>query len=297
MKSARELNEYILTCVSSAFVLLGACSTEALAEQSKAGSGSFVFKTPQGKNDIRVWYYKPNSFNNTSQIVFVMHGVKRNGKEYRDAWLRHAERGRFLLLVPEFSKMGYPCSTGYNLGNMFSSSGARNDEVLWCFTAVEDLFDYVKTITGSKAEAYSIYGHSAGAQFVQRLVMFKPNARIRTAIAANAGWYTMPTDTIAFPYGLKDSGTEMKSVSVSFGKNLIILLGDQDTNENHKYLRKTAEAMKQGKHRFARGHSFYKMAKRSSKEQKERLEWKLKVVPGIAHSNSGMSVHAARLLQ
>lgn len=264
----------------------------------KTESECFVFKTPQENKEIPVWYYKPEAFNNTSQIVFVMHGKERNGKEYRDAWFPLAKAGGFLLIVPELSTMGYPGSAGYNCGNMFSPSGERHDEPLWSYTVIEDLFDHIKTKTaiGSKASAYSIYGHSAGAQFVHRLMMFKPNARVQTAIAANAGWYTMPTDDLSFPYGLKNSGVDLKSISVSFGKHLIILLGKNDTDENHKYLSKTDGAMEQGKHRLARGRSFYKMAKNSAKNQKVQLKWKLKEVPGIGHNNSKISIRAATLL-
>jgi poly(3-hydroxybutyrate) depolymerase len=296
LRIAKTLSESILTYVCCGLVPLYACSAEAIAEQLKAGSGSFIFKKQNDNKEIRVWYYRPTLLTEGSKIVFVMHGVKRNGEKYRDEWIPYAKRGSFLLLVPEFSKKDYPRSAGYNLGNMFSPSGAKNDKSLWSFTIIEDIFDYIKTITQSEAEAYSIYGHSAGAQFVHRLVMFNPNARIQTAIAANAGWYTMPTDAVAFPYGLKNSGRDARNVAMSFGKDLVILLGDKDTDENHKYLRKTAAAMKQGKHRFARGHGFYKMAKSSAKEEKVEFKWRLHVVHGVGHSNSGMSLHAAKLL-
>lgn len=226
-----------------------------------------------------------------------MHGTKRNGETYRDAWLSHARNGRFLLLVPEFTKQEYPNSLGYNLGNMFSRSGARIDEASWSFTVIEDLFDHVNAITHNKQSSYSIYGHSAGGQFVHRLMMFKPKARIRTAIAANAGWYTLPTDDTAFPYGLKDSGIVSSSVSNSFGKHLIILLGDKDTDPNHKSLRRTNEAMQQGEHRFARGHHFYKTAVTAAEEQNVPLKWQLKVVPGVEHHDSDMSPAAAELLR
>ncbi len=264
------------------------------AEALEAGRGNFVFKTPNDVKEIRVWYYKPSTFSDTSQIIFVMHGMKRNGKTYRDQWITHAKKGNFLLLVPEFSKKNYPGSAGYNLGNMFCPSRDRSDKESWCFSVIENLFDHVKAITSFKASAYSIYGHSAGAQFVHRFVMFMSHARIQTAIAANAGWYTMPTDTVDFPYGLKNSGLEMEDLSDSFAKTLIILLGAKDTN--HIHLRETPEAMAQGEHRFSRGHRFYETAMESAKGQKTRLEWRLEIVPNVGHCNSQMAGHAANLL-
>lgn len=260
-------------------------------EAFTARTGDFVFKTRSDAKQIRVWYFKPSSFSATSQIVFVMHGKNRNGETYRDKWITYAEKERFLLVAPEFSKQDFPGSAGYNLGNMFRSSRYRNEEAIWCFSIIEDLFDYVKATTKIKAGDYSIYGHSAGAQFVHRMVMFKPRARIRTAIAANAGWYTMPIDSIDFPYGLKHSGTNLTGVTTSFAKTLIILLGEKDTKK--KYLR---EKIAQGEHRLARGCKFYETAVESAERQKTKLEWRLITIPKVGHSNSQMAGHAARLL-
>jgi poly(3-hydroxybutyrate) depolymerase len=268
---------------------------QALAQQLDVGTGSFVFKTLVDKKKIKVWYHMPDGFDNSSNIVFVMHGLKRNARQYRDIWVGYAKEGRFLLLVPEFSKKHYPGNSGYNLGNMVAESGKINDEALWSFSVIEDLFDHVKSVAPSDAPGYHIYGHSAGAQFVHRLMMFKPNARIRSAVAANAGWYTMPTDDVAFPYGLRDSGRQLSSVVPAFERNLTILLGSKDTDQNHKYLRKSSEAMSQGTHRFARGHTFFEMAKQAAKHRKAQFNWKLTIIYGVGHSNALMSIHAARL--
>ena len=54
-----------------------------------------------------------------------------------------------------------------------------------------------------------MFGHSAGAQFVHRFVMFAPGPNLRTAISANAGWYTTLEENVAFPYGLKDAPVDV----------------------------------------------------------------------------------------
>ncbi len=264
----------------------------------KAGSGSFVFRDKLGNRDkpITVWYHRPEALSADSPVLFVMHGTKRNGKAYRDAWIDHAEQYQFLLIVPEFSREDYRGTRRYNLGNMFSSTGKRVAKAKWTYTAIEHIFDHVTDAFGIRSENYLIYGHSAGAQFVHRLVLFRPDARIRGAVSANAGWYTMPTFRSEYPYGLKASGATGQSLKQAFSQQLLILLGEKDIDEHHKYLRKTPEAMAQGKHRLQRGHTFYGTAQRESKRLGAHLNWKIKVVRGVGHSNRGMAKEAARLL-
>ncbi|KKK94929.1 hypothetical protein LCGC14_2677920 [marine sediment metagenome] len=196
------------------------------AKLLSTGPGRFVFTDVKGNRNkpITVWYYQPKDLLPTARVVFVMHGVKRNGKEYRDKWIKHAQRGKFLLVVPEFSEKYYKGSKQYNLGNMFTSSGARINESKWSFSAIEHLFDHIKRSTHLTSPTYDIYGHSAGAQFVHRLILFKPKARINKAISANAGWYTFPTFRKAFPYGLRKSPAKKAYLKKALGKKLIILL-------------------------------------------------------------------------
>lgn len=171
------------------------------------GEGNFIFEDEKGNKDkaIRVWFYRPFEYDENSRILFVMHGVKRNGEHYRKQWITIAEEYNIFLVVPEFSQKHYPRSAKYNLGNVHNDLGELNEEKYWTFTAIENLFDYIKETVTNKNEKYYIYGHSAGGQFVHRLVMFKPDARIKKAVATNSGWYTMPSVEDKFPYGLEGS--------------------------------------------------------------------------------------------
>lgn len=119
---------------------------------------------------------------------------------------------------------------------------------------------------------------------------------MKKAIAANAGWYTSPTDDDLYPYGLKGSGVDDSCASSAFRRKLTILLGAEDTNRFHSSLRKNKEAMEQGKHRLARGCRFYETAREEAIEQQVPLLWKLQIIPGVGHSNSEMASYAAKLL-
>ncbi len=257
------------------------------------GSGSFVFPffSAGASRDIKVWYHRPAGAGPGAPVVFVMHGAGRNGEGYRKAWIPLAEERRYLLLVPEFSRAQF--AGNYNPERLSAADGTRIPQAQWPYAAIETLFDAVRSANGLSALTYDIYGHSAGGQFVHRLALLLPGARYRVAVAANAGWYTMPDEGVAYPYGLAGSGVPPGQLSRALGRKLIVLLGDQDIDPHHPQLRRTPAAMAQGEHRFARGHAFFERARRAAAESNAPFAWSLHVAPGVAHSNARMAPHAA----
>jgi poly(3-hydroxybutyrate) depolymerase len=267
------------------------------------GSGHFVFAGSPATRErpVTVWYHQPAGLNPDARVVIVMHGASRNGETYRNAWVDLAVRHRFLLVVPEFSERYYPNAEHYNLGNMFAADGKPIPDSLWSYSAIEPIFDEVKRRSGNRSTRYIIYGHSAGGQFVHRFMMFRPQTRVDTAIAANSGWYTMPTADQAFPYGMKGldgfQGRSAESWSrAALERPMIVLLGSADTARDQDNLRRTPEAMAQGPHRFARGHAHFEAARREAARLHASFRWRLDTVPGVAHSNARMAPGAVAAL-
>ena len=266
----------------------------------RQGSHEFIFRDDRGNSDrpITVRYHMPAGYTSETPVVFVMHGNSRTGQSYFDAWEEHATSRGFLLVVPEFDDAGYPGSRSYNLGNIFPGEEptTRNPVSAWTFTAIEHLFDVVRAASGSTRTAFRIYGHSAGSQFVHRFLMTRPDAPVERAVAANAGWYTLPSDTARWPYGLGDSGFDVADLAVRFQLPVTILLGDADTVTTSGNLRRTPEALSQGPHRFARGHTFYDAARSAAQSLGVPFAWTLDTVPGAGHSNRMMAPRAAEIL-
>lgn len=262
------------------------------------GTGSFVYVDTANHPDkpVTVWYHRPEGTDSNVPVVFVMHGVKRNGATYRDNWIALADANKFLVVVPEFSKKAFPGSWRYNMGNVFRAAGGRKPADEWAFTFIENIFEALRREHELTAQKYDIFGHSAGAQFVHRMVLFMPGARIRTAIAANAGWYTMVDPNVAMPYGLAETETGAAQIRDALGTRLIVLLGEADNNPNHRYLRRSSEAMAQGAHRFERGQKFFATARQRAESTGARFAWQLETVPGVGHSNRKMAPAAAELL-
>lgn len=245
---------------------------------------------------MRVWTYRPEKLAAGDRIVFVMHGVKRNADRYRDDWVREAVANRFMLVVPEMTQQQFPHDAGYNFGNMVDARGAPKPPEAWAWRSIERIFDAVRTATGSTRSTYSIYGHSAGAQFVHRMAMFAEAPRFDVAIAANAGWYTLPNFSEKFPFGLEGAPITQVRVKANFATPMLVLLGEADVDPNHPQLRRDAASDRQGTYRFARGKNFMRVATDEAARLGVPLKWTLETVPGVAHDSAGMTAAAVRWL-
>ncbi|MCY4352324.1 MAG: alpha/beta hydrolase [Gemmatimonadetes bacterium] len=247
------------------------------------GSGAFNF------DRVKVWYHCPQESLADLPVVFALHGASRNASTYRDTWASHADMHGFLLLAPEFSEAHYPDEETFNLGNVFAKDGTRNALVDWSFQVIEGIFDHVKKRVGLRASSYGFYGHSAGSQFVHRFLYFMPQSHAHIFVAANAGWYTMPTFKQTYPYGLTGSGLAVADLKRSLNQRVVVLLGTDDVDVNHPKLRRTPQAMMQGAHRFERGHTFFETAKREAEALNVPFNWQLDTVPNVGHNNAGMA--------
>eukprot|EP00775_Hariotina_reticulata_P009277 gene9277-9442_t len=211
--------------------------------------GSFLFCDWAGP-PVRVLHWVPPASTSCNQILFVIHGVRRNADDYIKAWLPLAQANNFAVVAPHFSLEDFPTDAQYQLGNTEDPAGDRNPPSLWVYSVIEPLFDHLlQRHPNLNTSSYALYGHSAGAQFVHRFLLHVPEARCSLAMAANAGWYTMPNFTATWPYGLQGS-----ALAAEYGdawqqclvKPLTLLLGDQDIDPNDKNLRNTPEAVAQG---------------------------------------------------
>ncbi|MGC3969793.1 MAG: CapA family protein [Pirellulales bacterium] len=251
--------------------------------------------THAGKS-IPVWYFAPEEAAADAPVLIVMHGVNRDADRYRNEWLPHARKYGLLLLVPEFSNAAFPGELHYNLGSTTDDAGKPTPRETWTFEFIEPIFDAAKQAFGNRSSRYSIYGHSAGGQFVHRFLYFEPQARVKQAVAANAGWWTVPDSAIAFPYGLQNSAIDAAAEKAMLARPLTVLLGTADVDTTDKNLRRTPEANAQGPHRFARGRNFFAAGKRRAAELGAPFGWQLATAPGVPHENKGMSAYAVRLL-
>lgn len=252
-------------------------------------SGSFPF-APAGRSGIPVYFARGSGAADQLRIVVVMHGTDRNARDYRRAWEPIVSGKPLLVLVPEFAEKDFP-GLVYNTGGMIDDSGASRPPDSWLFGYIEALVDSVHERLGSANSGYDLFGHSAGAQFVHRFVMFGQPRSLGRAVAANAGWYTMPDGGIGFPYGLRGVPATAVDRRAMYDSDLTILLGSKDVETEN--LRQDAGAMAQGATRVERGQKFFAAARFDAIRAGVPFRWSLEVAQGIAHDYAEMSAAAA----
>jgi len=251
--------------------------------------------TPDAPLPVKVYYFRPPAAGRDTPVVFVIHGAARDPRAARESWVSYARQHRFIVVAPEFSSEAFPGSWRFQMGNVFTATGVRKPRAAWAFSAVEKIFDVLRNDYGLQAERYDLFGHSAGAQFVQRMVLFMPQARIERAVAANAGWYTLPEDRVPLPYGLGGASERADELRLAFDVHLTLMLGSRDTDPNHRLLNRSAGAMAQGRNRFERGRAFYAAARNAARAMGVPFHWKLRVVEGVGHSARRMAGPAAEV--
>ena len=268
------------------------------AEHIAVGSGCFVFQDWQGRS-LPIWYYVPEPTAKPQRVVFVMHGVLRNAADYRDNWRAAADKHGLVILAPEFSRDDFPGAAAYNLGGIVADPGGAPQQPGRALDAIEPVFAAVREdlpTAGTAPASYFIFGHSAGAQFVHRYVLFGDAPNMAAAIAANSGWYTMPDTGILFPYGLRGTGVGEAAVRRAFARPLVIALGLLDNDPQAPYLRTSPGANAQGPHRLARGRAFYGYASGHARTMGVPFNWRLVHVADVGHDNAAMVDAALKVL-
>jgi poly(3-hydroxybutyrate) depolymerase len=260
---------------------------------SQAGVRRFAFTDWAGP-PIPVWIFKPPGVAADAPVLFVMHGVGRDADRYIAEWVDIARAEGIVVIVPEFTREGFPGADGYNNGAMLQPDGTARPRETWSYSAIEPIFDAVRQREGLTTPKYILYGHSAGAQFAHRFVLSGGPRRMQQAIIANAGSYAFPTDGIAWPFGMGALPPGTWNAAAAFRQPLTVLLGTADNDPAHRSLPSQPGAKAQGPHRLARGQAFFAEAVRLGGPG---LAWRCALAPGVGHDNGRMAPFALTLMR
>ncbi|HKA80659.1 MAG TPA: hypothetical protein VKD43_11530 [Xanthobacteraceae bacterium] len=269
MKQARSVLVAILSCCC--------LDAPAAADPLAAGAGKQI--ADANGMLITVFTYRPAC--RDPSLLMVFHGVARNPRSYRDDARALADRHCLLLVAPLFGKRAFPVWR-YQQGGIISD-GVIQDPRDWTGRLVLDLVEWTRRQEGRRL-SYFLLGHSAGAQFLDRLVAFVPNEAQRIVVA-NAGTYVRPSLEVPAPYGFGKvySGTEGETQLRRYlAQPLTIYLGEDDTKEDDR--NDDPDALAQGVSRFERGSTTFTSAKALAQARSWPFNWRLVELPGVGHN-------------
>jgi hypothetical protein len=258
------------------------------------------------------------------RMLIIIHGRSRDAETYRQS-AEHAARQAgqntsTLVVVPQFLNetdiASHPLLSDKVLrwqGNDWMAGGlSTGQNPLSAYTVIDEIvarlgdrqqFPDVKEIV--------IAGHSGGAQVVQRYALLSHDqpalkaagVQVRYVIANPSSYaYFNEQRPVAFnhagcpdfnrwKYGLKDlpayaDGQTPAQLEENYVKrDIVYLLGQQDTDPNQPALDKGCEAQAQGANRLIRGHKYFDYLKR---RHPQGLTQQLIEVPGVGHDGDGM---------
>lgn len=232
---------------------------------------------------LQVFTYKPPTYRGGPLIV-VFHGVGRNAEEYRNFAITLGERFGAIVAAPLFDKERFPLEA-YQRGGIMKDGRLQPREA-WTYAMVPRLVAALREREGRPDLPYHFLGHSAGGQFVARMVAMAGTLGASGIVAANPGSHLFPTRDAEFGYGfgglpaeLADDAALRRYVEAP----LVLFLGTGDTDAAHQSLDRSEAAMRQGRFRYERGLNCLAAAQRLAQERGWVCGWRKVEVAGVGH--------------
>jgi pimeloyl-ACP methyl ester carboxylesterase len=191
--------------------------------------------------------FRPQAHNPDKPVVIVQHGASRNGAQYCEAWMPAAERHGPLIVAITFPKEAWPDAATYNNGHVRDEEGSVRPRECWSQAIPGRVFPLLREAGVTRCERAYLWGHSAGGQFVHRLLATQPHNIFEAVGAANPGWYTLPTLDLRHPDGLGGIGLTGDDIVRFLDYPLVIFSGDQDIDGRPRTFRGTTARWRRGR--------------------------------------------------
>ena len=239
---------------------------------------------------------RPDAFTRETPVLLVHHGVGRNGAAYRDYWLRLVDDAGILAIAIEFPEASFPDYLRYHFGNLHNEDGTPNPRTQWTYGVDERLFSALQDQGVTACRRYGLFGHSAGGQFVHRMLSFGYRDHVAVAVSANAGTYAMPDLDIAWPFGLGKTELDAAALTGLLRFPIMVMAGTEDTKTTGRFFPKGPRSMRQGGTRYERAHNYIRAGHAAAGGLGTQCAWTVIDVPGVGHDGHGMSIAAAPVI-
>jgi poly(3-hydroxybutyrate) depolymerase len=236
---------------------------------------------------------RPHEYNTQTPVLFVHHGVGRNGSDYRDYWLDLVDETGVLAISIEFPEASFPEYLWYHFGNLHAKDGTPNPREAWTFGIDARLFEQLRAQGITTRQRYGLFGHSAGGQFVHRMVSFGFRDRVAVAVSANAGTYAMPDLATPWPFGLGETDVDTDALRALLAFPITVMAGTEDIVPTGRFFPKGPRSMRQGATRYERAQNYVRFGRTAAASLHTRCAWTIIDVPNVGHDGKRMSAAAA----
>lgn len=234
---------------------------------------------------IEVFTYRPAGCA-LSGALMVFHGLDRNADAYRDYAIPLGQRFCLLVVAPLFDAARFP-TWRYQRGGIVHDGSVQPAES-WTVNLVPRLASWIRHQEGRAELPYALIGHSAGGQFLSRVVAFG-NDEAKEIVIANPSTWVRPSLEIAAPYGFGGVfGPQQGEAALRryLAAKVTVLLGQEDVGSRN--LATSEEAEEQGSTRFERGQTVFREAANAARRHGCAFNWHLAAVPGVGHNARAM---------
>jgi pimeloyl-ACP methyl ester carboxylesterase len=236
---------------------------------------------------------RPREYDAGTSVLFVHHGVGRNGEDYRDYWLELVDEAGVLAISIEFAEASFPEYLWYHFGNLHTKNGTPNPREAWTFGIDERLFEQLRAQGITTRQRYGLFGHSAGGQFVHRMLSFGLRDRVAVAVSANAGTYAMPDLSTPWPFGLGETDLDDAALRALLAFPITVMAGTEDILTTGRFFPKGPRSMRQGATRYERAQNYIRSGRTAAVALRTSCAWTIIDVPDVGHDGKQMSVAAA----
>lgn len=239
---------------------------------------------------------RPRDYHSGIPVVLVHHGVARNGRDYRDYWLDLVDDIGVLAISIEFPEASFPEHLWYHFGNLHDKDGTPNPREDWTFGIDERLFEALRAQRITTTQRYGLFGHSAGGQFVHRMLSFGFRGRVAVAVSANAGTYAMPDLATPWPFGLGQTDVDADALRSLLGFRITVMAGTADVSTSGRFFPKGPRSMRQGATRYERAHNYVRSGHAAAAALQTSCAWTVIDVLGVGHDGKRMAAAAAPVI-
>jgi len=251
------------------------------ARASELPAGSSIQKAVLFGQTMDLMAFRPSDCHPRA-ILLVMAAKDRDSWAYRDDSIPLAQAVCGVVFSPTFPEKQFP-TWQYQRGGF----PARNNE-LPAAALIKPMEQWAWQETGLPQLPIILIGHSAGAQFLDRVAAYA-SADEAEIILMNPATYVEPETESPVPYGFNGWPENIQQASIKhyLGEHLTILLGSDDV-ETTLGAGRIAQAMGQGRNRLERGQWAFAQAREQAYRLNVPFNWDIDIVPNTGHDGQKM---------